>query len=51
VLDLAQRLQSADEVVMEDPEICVWFRLRLATFLLQPGSEAKSESNARRVIK
>ena len=33
-LDLAQRLQSADEVVVEDTKIRVWLRLRLTTFLL-----------------
>ena len=33
-LDLAQRLQSADEVVVEDTEIRVRLRLRLTTLLL-----------------
>ena len=33
-LDLAKRFQSADEIVVEDTEIRVWLRLRLAAFLL-----------------
>jgi hypothetical protein len=33
-LDLAHRFQSADEIVVEDSEICVWLCLRLTAFLL-----------------
>ncbi len=34
-LNLAQRLQSGDEVVVEDAKVCVWLSFGLATFLLQ----------------
>ena len=37
-LNLAQRLQSRDEVVVEDAKVCVWLSFGLATFLLQPQS-------------
>ena len=36
-LNLAQRLQSRDEVVVEDAKVGVWLRFGLATFLLQPS--------------
>ena len=33
-LNLAQRLQSGDEVVVEDAKVCIWLSFGLATFLL-----------------
>jgi hypothetical protein len=39
-LNLAQRLQSRDEVVVEDAKVCVWLSFGLATFLLRSQSDA-----------
>ena len=55
-LNLAQRFQSGDEIVVEYAKVCVWLSFGLTTFLLQsqlgykPSQEPPKQQTYRRLV-